>query len=222
MSSINLRIYVTRLNNAIPASLEQEYLSEMPPEIRSSIRRYHRWQDRQATLFGKLLLSNFLQSQFPDTWQHKLHTLETNQFGRPFLQSGPDFNISHSGDFILLAVADNGTVGIDIEKIRPISRDDYPEHITVTSEIHGTDPHQHTDSFFFDCWTKKEAALKGYGSGLSVPLEEVIIRGNKTFIHQSEWHSTKLNICECYSCHIATSKPPQQISIMHQDFIKGC
>ena len=34
-----------------------------------------------------------------------------------------DFNLSHSGDWIVLAVTTIGRVGIDVEEIKPVSED---------------------------------------------------------------------------------------------------
>ena len=88
-----------------------------------------------------------------------------NAHGKPYFKNIPDFhfNISHSGDFLAIAIS-NRDVGIDIEKIRkPDFRitkrfcSDEQAYITETDSINR----------FFEVWTKKEACLKYKGTGLS-------------------------------------------------------
>jgi hypothetical protein len=90
LSGINLQIYFARLGSAVLGHLEQEYLAMMPPGIRVSTLRYKRWQDRQATLFGKLLLLKALRIEFPDTGMQKFQSLGVTRDGKPFIPGGPN------------------------------------------------------------------------------------------------------------------------------------
>jgi 4'-phosphopantetheinyl transferase len=84
------------------------------------------------------------------------------------------FNISHSGDLVLIAIAKGRAVGVDVEKIRT---DLDPDSIAarffsaneckVLASLAGPERYQ----AFFTCWTRKEAYLKARGVGLSVPLD---------------------------------------------------
>ena len=78
VSGNSLQVYFARSGNAVCAGREQEYLALMPPAIRASIMRYKRWQDRQATLFGKLLLLKALRIKFRDAGDGKISITGTN------------------------------------------------------------------------------------------------------------------------------------------------
>jgi len=85
------------------------------------------------------------------------------------------FNVSHSGELLLVAVTLHRAIGVDIEQIR---RD------MCVTEIAGrffsaTERNALTalardlqHDAFFDCWTRKEAYIKAMGDGLSLPLHQ--------------------------------------------------
>jgi 4'-phosphopantetheinyl transferase len=78
------------------------------------------------------------------------------------------FNVSHSHQMALYAIALNRAVGIDLEHIRPIDavalsqRFFLPSEATVIRSLMGAEQHQ----VFFRGWTQKEAYLKATGDGL--------------------------------------------------------
>jgi len=101
-----------------------------------------------------------------------------NAFGKPALGVGfadrLKFNLSHSGDVALIAVAAAADVGVDVEYVRAqpdhaeIARHFFsPAEIKALTDLPG---HLHAAAFF-DCWTKKEAYLKARGEGLALSLK---------------------------------------------------
>jgi 4'-phosphopantetheinyl transferase len=99
----------------------------------------------------------------------------TNPHGKPWLRSRElEFNLSHSGDFALVAVAGNRRVGIDLERIRPgISAHVIARQYFSKAEVEELENLQmdQREAAFFTCWTRKEAFIKARGLGLSLPLE---------------------------------------------------
>jgi len=85
------------------------------------------------------------------------------------------FNLAHSHSLMLVAVANNRDVGVDIEYRRgDLAVEEIAEkhfHACEASMLHAVDKGQRTRAFF-DCWTRKEAYLKARGVGLSAPLNE--------------------------------------------------
>ena len=81
------------------------------------------------------------------------------------------FNVSHSGCHGLIAVADRGRIGVDIEE-RVIGHDiDGVLRTAFASEeqadLAAASGHRNTE-LVFRLWTMKEALIKALGSGLSV------------------------------------------------------
>lgn len=101
---------------------------------------------------------------------------ETGDQGKPRLAgSGPlRFNLSHGGDLCILAVTVNREVGIDLEQ----RRDDLPYRDMARRYF---SPHERDELFrlpdgeqldaFYRCWTRKEAWLKGCGTGFTQPSD---------------------------------------------------
>ncbi len=82
------------------------------------------------------------------------------------------FNLSHSKDVALLAVSDNIELGIDVEFIRPITEDIAgrffsPLEVAALAAL----PAEDREAAFYACWTRKEAFLKGLGTGVSGGLD---------------------------------------------------
>ncbi|WKX73245.1 4'-phosphopantetheinyl transferase superfamily protein [Streptomyces sp. XD-27] len=89
--------------------------------------------------------------------------------GRPAVTGTPlHFNMSHAGDLVLFAFAD-APVGADVERIQPVSVVDQVAaslHPRERAELAGL-PDADRPAAFARCWTRKEAYLKGLGTGLS-------------------------------------------------------
>ena len=94
--------------------------------------------------------------------------------GKPALEGGEiEFNVSHSGGLVALAVARGRAVGVDIERITETPpRARIAEHFFAPAEVAALRalPADEQTEAFFRCWTRKEAYLKARGDGLSVEL----------------------------------------------------
>lgn len=82
-----------------------------------------------------------------------------------------DFNYSHTHNAVLLGVTEEGSIGVDIERIQqaPLELMDttfHPDEIRYVEQGDATTRHQR----FFEIWTKKEAYTKCMGIGLITEL----------------------------------------------------
>lgn len=92
------------------------------------------------------------------------------EHGKPELagNSGLRFNLSHSRDLAILGVSCGVELGVDVEYIRPASAG-IAERFFSEPEIAALAQVQPADylAAFYACWTRKEAFLKGLGTGIS-------------------------------------------------------
>lgn len=102
-------------------------------------------------------------------------TFSINQYGKPALvNSAVEFNLSHSGDFALIAVTQGRKIGVDVERIRQgISSHVIAQQYFSKAEVAELQslPIEQREAAFFTCWTRKEAYIKAQGLGLALPLE---------------------------------------------------
>ncbi len=96
--------------------------------------------------------------------------------GKPLLAHAPfAFNLSHSEDVALLALAQTDHIGVDVEHITPMAEmrrvaSDYfsaDEQVALFSQ-----PARDQLSAFYRCWTRKEAYIKARGDGFALPLDK--------------------------------------------------
>lgn len=95
------------------------------------------------------------------------------EFGKPFLiePRGVHFNISHSGDYTVIAVSDGG-VGCDIQRVKPVDPRVAERFFTEGERrIIGCG-----DEIFCRIWAVKESYLKALGTGLNRQLSSFEVR----------------------------------------------
>jgi 4'-phosphopantetheinyl transferase len=87
------------------------------------------------------------------------------------------FNVSHSGNLAIFAIANGVDVGVDIEEIHAIS-DLEGTAAMILSAYELTEfkllPPDRKLERFFTIWTCKEAILKAFGSGFNGPVQDVL------------------------------------------------
>ena len=140
------------------------------------MQRFRFEKDRRRYLIGRGGLRTLL-GRYLDLAPQDLR-FETAAAGKPHLASGQgelQFNMAHSGEFVLIAIAEGRKVGIDVEEIR----DDFDAGELAA---HFFSPGEQRDletltgcikiEAFFECWTRKEAYVKARGEGLSLPLDQ--------------------------------------------------
>ena len=93
-----------------------------------------------------------------------LRDFQYNEHGKPFIEGGPYFSISHCTEGIAVAV-DDEPIGIDIEAIRH-AEPDLIERTMNEEERLRVIGYGLPDRMFTRLWTQKEAIVKAQGVGI--------------------------------------------------------
>lgn len=147
-----------------------------PPE-QERMGRYRRPGDRERFLIGRgvlrLLLAPYTglspQQVRIGLGPHGKPFLRRDSSGPPARTAGPHFNVSHSGDLVLVALHPSRTVGVDVEQIRrnidwlPIARRCLAEDQLMQIQAR---PAADRPQEFVRRWCHLEARLKLSGMGL--------------------------------------------------------
>jgi 4'-phosphopantetheinyl transferase len=137
--------------------------------------RFHFVRDRRrfVVVRGRLrmLLGEYLSTPPADV------RLATTALGKPYLavepKSGLRFNLTHSDDESMLAVASGREIGVDVERERcDVEVGDLARRLFAPAEVAALDslPEEERRPAFYRCWTRKEAYVKALGLGMQVPL----------------------------------------------------
>ena len=190
-----------------------EFERVLSPDERERANRYRQQQDRVRFIVARGILRMILAGYLGLSPSE----LEFNysERGKPQLKSnlsGIEFNVSHSEDKGLFAIALNRRVGIDVEYIRPIEVLQLAKRFFRESEylfLSGLEGREQVRAFF-KFWTAKEACVKATGEGLA-GLETVEISlsklesANRLEIHNvgCDWMLQSLDLGENYCAAIA-------------------
>lgn len=124
--------------------------------------RYRREEDRLRSFASSLLLQKAAQGR----------SIYYNEEGKPLVE-GLFFNLSHSGNYAVLAEA-NSSVGVDIEEM--VTPGDWVREALTAQEYEwmllGKDERDQQERFY-RLWTRKESLVKCDGHGFSLSPGEI-------------------------------------------------
>ncbi|CAM3349006.1 4'-phosphopantetheinyl transferase superfamily protein [Zobellia roscoffensis] len=118
-----------------------------------------------------------------------------SDYGKPHYnqETSLRFNVSHSGELIVLAFVTQGQVGVDVERIKPnfdsakIAREFFsPDEVSEVLSY----PEASLGKAFFNCWTRKESFIKAKGAGLSFDLTSFSVSIHDDFpqLLRTQWN----------------------------------
>lgn len=178
--------------------------------------RFHFPADRDRFIIAHACLRNIL-ARYLNCQPSQLNFV-VNDYGKPALQGyNLEFNLSHSGDFALVAVTWERKIGVDVERIRAEMEFERIAHRFFSpnevSELMALPPEQ-CQSAFFNCWSRKEAYIKAQGLGLSLSLQSFDVsltpgepaNLRATSLDPNEaarWTLKSLDVDPCYAATVA-------------------
>jgi 4'-phosphopantetheinyl transferase len=156
----------------------ERFEAVLSPVERARAGRYRQARDRARFLVGRgwlrTLLGRYIGDD-PGRLEFRYGPQGKPELASPAGVSPLRFNLAHSQDLALLAVAQGRQVGIDLEAIRPMAGADQiitrffsPRERAAYLSL----PEPERLDTFFRAWTRKEAYLKATGMGLAMALDQ--------------------------------------------------
>lgn len=140
----------------------------LPESMQAQAQRMAADKRRWNYVLGRRLLQLWLQAHgYPWDLQQWRHTAK----GRPFLQNlGVDFSISHSRDWVVLAITQGGCLGVDMEQPRHLDWRLFKRYVPA-ADWQWLQSQSQPQVSLLRLWTSYEAVAKAAGTGLGgIPL----------------------------------------------------
>lgn len=208
--------------SALPESAYAKWYAVMDARKRRKTAALCFQEDKQRTVFADMLARLALSAHVGCAPESIVFS--TRPGGKPFAPDLPtEFNVSHCDDLVV-CIVDDRPVGIDVEKIRPIShrlllRVCSPQECAFV--LGGGPLSQCPDILednsvlerFFRIWTAKEAYTKYTGTGLTVDLHQIHVDAAK--IRTSVYGEYVISLCGegfCVSTDVCVP-PPRHVAL---------
>jgi 4'-phosphopantetheinyl transferase len=217
------RISVTRCSDTL---LEFEAL--LDPEERQRAARFvfadSRSQFTIARASLRLILGGYLR-QGADALRFVY-----GRYGKPALAGTESlrFNVAHSEDAVLIAVARGFDIGVDVELYRNVDPEELAPQCLDSEEIgrmRSLSPAKRRVAFF-EYWTSKEALSKAVGCGLNAPLTAIHVCDASDRVVEMTWGSEagaerwfayRLDVGPDYSAAVAARSPSHRVALFGTD-----
>jgi 4'-phosphopantetheinyl transferase len=231
-------VHVWRISLDVEADPLQPLLS---PDERQRAARFHRDEHRRRYVAAhgalRIILGAYLEAA-PESL-----AFEIGEHGKPSLREpfGPagtrvEFNLSHSADLALLAVAHDHPVGVDVERWSEVEHLELAERFFSRAERDAlrslANVAEHLDAGFFAAWTRKEAYLKATGYGiarglhhfdvtLAPSVEAALLADRRDATATQRWTMRSFVPAKGYSGAVVAAAPLRNLMLFDADALVG-
>lgn len=142
----------------------EKWFNNFPNVLKERIDKKGNIEKRKVSIIGYAMLQRLIK-------RRTLPLITFNENGKPYIEGRRYFNISNSGDMIVIAYSWQ-EVGVDIQKIF-----DYDERlanrICSESELEELKRAENKNEFLTRLWTIKESIVKCEGQSLAQDLKKI-------------------------------------------------
>lgn len=177
-------------------------------EERERIAKFRYRVDMVSSLVGRLMLRSLAVSVLG--LRNTEARFERTERGKPVLthnSRGWDYNVSHAGDWVVLAAAEEARLGVDVMRTRDsrverleeffrLMRRQFTDQEWVTINGGKEDSDETRLERFFRHWTLKESYVKAVGTGLNIDLRTLNFKLSEPSVECQVISSTKLEVDE--------------------------
>jgi 4'-phosphopantetheinyl transferase len=231
LSIVPGEVHLWRVDLAVPLLVDEVLAETLSDQETSRAGGFINNELKRKYANSHLALRKIL-SKYQDCPPHQLDFSVTKR-GKPYLDNTPlQFNLSHSGELALVAVAVGGAcrIGVDVECV-----DRQLDVLGLAQRFFTHNEHQELQNLtdidshkgFFAIWTLKEAFVKATGEGLYASLTdfEVTLAAGKDGLvccsaamgYVSDWNLMRLSLEGGYAGALAVSHPSDSIKYFEFD-----
>lgn len=166
---MDVALWAARMERPLTEREEGAMLCLLPESRRQRLLHQQKPEKRVEVLCAYTMLHLALRERYG--WR-QIPEVTLSAAGKPCFSEHPDvqFNISHTGGAVLVGVSGE-PVGVDIERIRPVSR-------RAMQRIAGVE----SEKAFFESWVRREARAKRIGAGIGALMRETALRDGEQFV----------------------------------------
>ena len=188
----------------VPAMLNRldEMKGFLSDKEQDKVRRFHRDTDRQSSIAARGAL-RLLLSVYTGIPASEIEFGYCGN-GKPYVaDSEVEFNVSHSGEWVVLAIGRSRNIGVDIEMInRELDVMAIASRYFTPEEIARIENSEDRHAEFFQLWARKEAYVKACGSTLFRELRSFAIPAGDG--EKDGWHFCRLEAGSKYVAAVVT------------------
>lgn len=191
---MEIGLYAVRLDRALREDEVTALMRILPPERRERLERLSRPELGHEPLAAYAMLRSAVQERCG--WR-ELPRMAYDRYGKPYFPEHPDvcFNISHTRGAALVGLHEQ-PIGVDIEKLRPVSE-------RTMRRIAGVA----TEEEFFRNWVRRESRSKWNGTGLaSIRAEQAPTLHGERFLYPEVFAGYVACVCTHASDELAPVK----------------
>ena len=203
------------------SSIATRFFLLTPEEIKIT-NRFRSESDRNRFAVARQALRVLL-SKYLSVSQMDIH-IHSEKGMKPYITSPPSdiqFNISHSGDCVLIAFALD-ELGIDVEKINPQFNFVHllEDHFSAGEKSFITEAADPVSAFYY-LWTRKEALIKAWGTGLHDNLKQVLVLPADSPINRENklWVIESFQVSPMYPAALAYSGRDQNLKYLEGNYV---
>lgn len=204
-------IWYTRMDN-ITGDLVNQYYETLSPEMQQEVLRYKQESDRKSRVLARRTVNLYLEQGVGAGTKMKFLLGENK---KPYLPEGPCFNISHSGNYVMVGFSEH-PVGVDIEEKREIEWKLIASHFHEAEQEYINRDENRADRFY-RVWARKEAYLKANGVGILKGLKTVNALEDLIIDEKGAWHLYDVEIDKGYASAVCTPVPPAKHAIQFKN-----
>ncbi len=208
-----VELFAANIHQIAPRA--EELIALIDQERQARVRAFGDSRSGLLTLAAGLLLYAI----FGEQASHA--QFERGRRGKPTLRDHAPFNITHAGDYAVLALSKQ-TVGVDLEHFRPIDWKRISERFFHPEERAFLARSPEPEKDFLRIWTLKESYLKAEGTGFSVsPVSFAVLPSGEngaTFLGETPYRFQRLTAFPDYCLSICTLEDEVASSVILKEF----